>query len=151
MATRDQIWDLVAQSCMYLDSGDYDKYLALVDDGYDYAITSFSPDIRKDMVLLHVNRTELATLLGDIRHHIHLPGKLFRQASLYGVDRKQDGTFAATSYVTVTYTDEDGRSSIFCVGRYRDEIVSDGRGVRLKSRRFEMETRDLGTGCHYPI
>lgn len=151
MAPRDQIWDLVARSCMYLDEAAYDKYLGLVADDYTYTITSFSPDLRKPMVLLRVNKPEISTLLENIDNHVHLPGKLFRQASLYGVEQPQGGLFNATSYLTVTYTDLDGRSAIFCIGRYRDEIVGDDRSLRLKSRRFEMETRDIGTGCHYPI
>ncbi len=150
MTSRDQIWDVVARSCMYLDDGDFNKYLGLVSDDYTYTITSFSPDLRKDMVLLRLNRSEIATLLENIPNHIHLPGKLFRLASLYALEQT-DRVIKATSYVTVTYTDLDGRSGTFCVGRYRDEIVGDDHHLRLKSRRFEMETRDIGTGCHYPI
>lgn len=150
MTSRDQIWDLVARSCMYLDGDEFDKYLGLVADDYSYTITSFSPDLRKDMVLLQLNRSEIATLLENIPNHIHLPGKLFRQASLYAVEQT-DRMVKAMSYVTVSYTDLDGRSGTFCVGRYRDEIVGDDVRLRLRSRRFEMETRDIGTGCHYPI
>ena len=65
--------------------------------------------------------------------------------------RKPDDRYLAMSYVTVTYTNLDGASAIFCVGRYHDDIAGDGNGLRLMSRKFEMETRDIGTGCHYPI
>ena len=151
MSTRDRIWDLVARSCMHLDAEQYDDYLALLDERYEYTISCFSPDLRKEMVLLQLKKDELANLLRNIHNHIHLPGKLFRQASLYSVQPKQDDCYAALSYVTVSYTDLDGASSIFCVGRYHDDIADGGNGTRLISRRFEMETRDIGTGCHYPI
>lgn len=151
MAHREEIWALVAQSCMYLDDAKYDKYLSLATEDYTYTITSFSPDLRRDMVLLSLNKSEIATLLENIHNHVHLPGKLFRQASLYDVEQSQDGLIKATSYLTVAYTDLDGRSAIFCIGRYRDEIIGSDHHLRIKSRRFEMETRDLGTGCHYPI
>jgi len=103
------------------------------------------------MILLQLSKNELGTLLKNIHNHIHLPGKLFRQASLYRVERKPDDRYLAMSYVTVTYTNLDGASAIFCVGRYHDDIAGDGNGLRLMSRKFEMETRDIGTGCHYPI
>ena len=151
MSERDKIWELVAQSCMHLDFEQYDSYLGLLDDSYEYIISCFSPDLRKEMVLLQLNKNELGTLLKNIHNHIHLPGKLFRQASLYRVERKPDDRYLAMSYVTVTYTNLDGASAIFCVGRYHDDIAGDGNGLRLMSRKFEMETRDIGTGCHYPI
>jgi methanesulfonate monooxygenase small subunit len=151
MTDREKVWDLVARSCMHLDNEEFEKYLGLLDDACDYTISSFSPDLRRDMVLLRLNKADLANLLKDIHNHVHLPGKLFRQASLYSVERKQDGVLSATSYVTVTHTNLDGASAVFCVGRYRDDIVDDDADMRLLSRRFEMETRDIGPGCHYPI
>jgi methanesulfonate monooxygenase subunit beta len=151
MSAREQIWDLVASSCMHLDSERFDEYLALLDDNHEYTISCFSPDLRKEMVLLQLKKEELGNLLKNIHNHIHLPGKLFRQASLYSVERKPDDRYSALSYVTVTYTNPDGVSAIFCVGRYHDDIAGDENRLRLMSRRFEMETRDIGTGCHYPI
>jgi hypothetical protein len=74
-----------------------------------------------------------------------------RQASLFSVGRNADDRYSAVSYVTVTYTNLDGASAIFCVARYHDDIAGGGNGLRLMSRRFQMETRDIGTGCHYPI
>jgi methanesulfonate monooxygenase subunit beta len=148
---RDQVWSLVAKSCMHLDHEDYGKYLALVDESYEYAITNFSPDLRKEMVLLQLNRTDLKSLFDNIRNHIRLPGRLFRQASLYDIDPAPGGLFAATSYVTVIHTNLDGVSAVFCVGRYHDRVSVGDHGARLIARRFCMETRDIGPGCHYPI
>jgi len=113
MSEREKIWDLVSQSCMHLDSEQYDSYLELLDDSYEYIISCFSPDLRKEMVLLQLNKNEMGTLLKNIHNHIHLPGKLFRQASLYSVERKPDDRYSAMSYVTVTYTNLDGVSAIF--------------------------------------
>ncbi len=70
---------------------------------------------------------------------------------MYDVERTEDGLFATTTYLTVVYTDLDGASSVFCVGRYHDRLAIDDRGARLMSRCFRMETRDIGPGCHYPI
>jgi 3-phenylpropionate/cinnamic acid dioxygenase small subunit len=151
VAVRDQIWDLVAKSCAYLDHEEYSKYLGLVDDRYEYAIVNFSPDLRKDMVLLQLNRVDIENLFDNIHNHIRLPGRLFRQASMYGVEPVQDGLFVATTYLTVVHTDLDGASSVFCVGRYHDRLSVGDQSARLVSRRFHMETRDIGPGCHFPI
>lgn len=145
-----QAWDLVARSCLYLDREAYPAYLALLDDEYEYSITCYSPDLRKEMIHLKVNKGELTDLVENIHNHIRLSGSLFRQASLYSLEPR-DGGYEAMSYVSVTHTDLDGASKVFCVGRYFDRIALDGGGARLKSREFRMETRDIGPGCHYPI
>ena len=145
-----QAWELVAKSCTYLDREAYAEYLALLDGDYEYTISNYSPDLRKDMIHLKVNKEELANLVGNIHNHIRLQGSLFRQASLYAFEQR-DGLYEAMSYVTVTHTNLDGVSAVFCVGRYHDRISIDARGALLKSREFRMETRDIGPGCHYPI
>jgi methanesulfonate monooxygenase subunit beta len=147
---RDQIWDLVARSCIYLDRDAFTDYLALLDTGCKYAITAYSPDIRKDMTYLSLDKEELANLLSNIGNHIHLPGRFFRQAALYSVEAK-NGYFDALSYVTVFHTNPDGVSSVFCVARYLDQVVLGSQGAILMARTVSMETRDIGAGCHYPI
>ncbi|HXJ53132.1 MAG TPA: hypothetical protein VNH16_17205 [Burkholderiales bacterium] len=145
-----QAWDLVAKSCVYLDREAYPDYLGLLDDDYQYSITCYSPDLRKDMIHLKVNKEELADLVGNIHNHIRLSGSLFRQVSLYSLEQRE-ASYDAMSYVSVTHTNLDGVSKVFCVGRYFDRIAVRNGEVRLKSREFRMETRDIGAGCHYPI
>jgi hypothetical protein len=145
-----QAWDLVAKSCVYLDRESYPDYLRLLDDDYEYTIRCYSPDLRKDMIHLKVNKGELTDLVENIHNHIRLSGSLFRQASLYALEQR-DGLYEAMSYVSVTHTDLDGASKVFCVGRYFDRIAVGDDGARLKSREFRMETRDIGPGCHFPI
>jgi methanesulfonate monooxygenase small subunit len=135
---------------MYLDREAFTDYLALLDSGCRYAITAYSPDIRKDMTYLSLDKGELGDLLSNIANHVHLPGKLFRQAALYSVEEK-GGYWDAMSYVTVIHTNPDGASSVFCVARYSDQIVIGSQGALLTSRTVSMETRDIGAGCHYPI
>lgn len=149
-SVRDQIWDLIARSCAYLDSEAYSDYLALLASDCNYAITTYSPDIRRDMIYLSQNKEELTTLLSNIQNHVRLSGTLFRQASLYTVS-EQNGLYEAVSYVTVIHTNLDGASSIFCAARYFDRVAIGSQGALLKSRTVRMDTRDIGAGCHYPI
>jgi methanesulfonate monooxygenase small subunit len=145
-----QAWELVTKSCMYLDREAYPDYLALLDDDYEYSITCYSPDVRKEMIHLKVNKEELTNLVDNIHNHIRLAGSLFRQVSLYTLEERET-LFDAMSYVSVTHTNLDGASAVFCVGRYFDRISVSNGTARLKSRTFRMETRDIGPGCHYPI
>lgn len=147
---REQVWNVVAQSCLHLDEEKYEQYLELMDEGCVYTISYHSPEIRKDVVLLQHTRQELASLTENIKHHVILPGKLFRQAQLYSVALEAEA-YVATSYVTVTHTDEYGASKLFCVARYLDRLVRSGRGMKLRSRHVRMETRDIGSGCHFPL
>lgn len=147
---RDQIWDVVAQSCLYLDDEKYEQYLGLMDEDCVYTISYYSPEIRKDVVLLQHTRQELSTLTDNIKNHVVMPGKLFRQAQVYTVG-SEGGAYVATSYVTVTHTDENGASRLFCVARYLDRLVPRQGGMKLRSRHVRMETRDIGPGCHFPL
>ena len=145
------MWDLVARSCMHLDAEEYDNYLALLDDALPIHHQLLQPRSEERDGIVAAQQERPGKSAKNIHNHVHLPGKLFRQASLYSVERKPDDRYSAMSYVTVTYTNLDGASAIFCVGRYHDEIAGGEKGLRLMSRRFAMETRDIGTGCHYPI
>jgi len=147
---RERIWDVVARSCQFLDDEEYGRYLDLLDDEFTYTISYYSPDLRKDMVLLQHTKKELAILTDNIKNHVRLSGRLFRQAHLYQVNGG-DGAFDATSYLTVVHTDQDGISRLFCVGRYLDRVAANETAVRLISRHVRMDTRDIGPGCHFPL
>lgn len=147
---RERVWEVVAGSCLFLDAEEYEKYLALMDENFTYGISYYSPDLRKDMVLLHHTKKELSTLTMEISNHVRLPGRLFRQAQLYRLERNSN-SFDVTSYVTITHTNLDGASKLFCVARYFDRIAVHESGGRLMSRRVCMDTRDIGPGCHFPL
>jgi methanesulfonate monooxygenase small subunit len=147
----DPVSALVTRTCMYLDNEEYDKYLDLLHQDCRYSISYFSPDIKKEMVLLEHDKKGLADLLHGIHNHIRLPGRLMRQASVYTAEPDGSDGLTVTSYVTVIHTDLDGTSKVFCAGRYRDLIRFVGSNVQLVARDVRLDTRDLGAGCHYPI
>ncbi|MBM3510168.1 MAG: hypothetical protein FJX61_08545 [Alphaproteobacteria bacterium] len=151
VASNDDIRGLIYRSCLHLDAERFADYIALCADDFRYCITAYSPDLRKDMVWLDLNRTELATLLENVPNHVRLPGKLIRQASVYTIEPNGGATVATTTALIVTYTEPDGTSRVYAVGRYHDRIDVGGAAPLLKSRDVRLETRDLGPGSHVPM
>ncbi len=55
------------------------------------------------------------------------------------VDRAEDGSATAISYVTFLVTSNDGTTSIQGFATYRDRLVEDGGAWRLASRRIDFD------------
>lgn len=150
-ASDDDIKSVIYQSCIYLDDERFADYISLCAPDYRYRITTYSPDLRKDMVWLDHGRQDLATLLDNVANHVRLPGKLTRQASVYVVNRDRGGVAQVTTSLIVTYTEPDGASRVYAVGRYHDVLDVSGDTPLLTSREVRLETRDLGPGSHIPM
>jgi methanesulfonate monooxygenase small subunit len=145
------IAELVAKSCMFLDEERFEDYLTLFAGSSNYRAVSYSPDLRRDLTLLDLNREELETLLRNLQRHVRLPGRLLRLsgASISG-DRRGSDVLVTTPIITV-HTDLEGNSKIFAVGRYRDVVREiDGRPLFVE-REVRLDTRQFGTGSHVPI
>lgn len=141
---------LVARSCLLLDEERFDDYLALYADGSRYSIRTYSPDLRKDMSLLDLDRVELATLLANLRKHVRLAGRFLRLASP-SLEQSTGTTISLTTTVLVTHTDLEGISRVFAAGRYLDTIeLKDGKAL-IKEREVRVDTRQFGTGSHIPL
>jgi len=143
---------LVYRSCMTLDAEDFAGYMALCDGDYRYRITTYSPELHKDMLWLDHGRKDLAAMLEMVPEHVRLPGKFLRHATVYAVEPGEGpGEVKAVSTLSVYYTDPDGETRVFAVGRYHDVVVADAEGAKLRSREVRLETRALGAGSHLPM
>ena len=58
--SADAVKDLIYQSCLVMDDERFDEYLALCTEDYQYKVTAYSPELRKEMVWLEQSRTDLA-------------------------------------------------------------------------------------------
>jgi len=150
--TDDKLRELVYRSCLALDALDFAGYLGLCGDQMRYQIINYSPEIRKDVILMNLDRDGLAALFESLPHHITLPGTLLRHASVYLIERQRNGTVALlTSSLLVVQTDADGLSRIFAAGRYHDTVDITQPVPNLISRTARLETRDIGIGCEVPL
>lgn len=142
---------LVALSCLLLDEEKFEEYLALYADGSRYSIQAFSPDLRKELSLLDLDRPELETLLTNLRKHVHLPGRFLRLAGSTLAESGSGEAVSLTTTVLVTHTDLEGVSRLFAAGRYFDKIeMLNGRAL-IKEREVRVDTRQFGPGSHIPL
>ena len=157
---RQAIEELVYRSCLALDDRDWKGFLALCEEDFRYTITTYSPEIRKDMVWLDHDRKGLDTLLTNLPRHNSDHSPLTRHATVYTVD-VGDGTATVVSALQVFRTQLDGGASeLFAVGRFHDTVklngagpqgVERGAGPKLAKRVVKLDTRLLGYGYHIPF
>jgi methanesulfonate monooxygenase small subunit len=150
---RQAIEELVYRSCLALDDRDYKGFLALCDDDFHYTITTYSPEIRKDMVWLDHDRKGLDTLLTNLPRHNSDHSPITRHATVYTVDvAVGEGTATVVSALQVFRTLLDGGASeLFAVGRFHDTVKLNGATPKLAKRIVKLDTRLLGYGYHIPF
>ena len=152
MPSDQAIREVVYRSSMALDAEDFTAFMDLCSTEFDYRITVYSPEIRKEMIWLDQDYEGMRALLEMIPQHLKRLGTLKRHVSVYIIDHDATAAIATvTSSFIVTHTDPDGVSQLFVARTYYDEVDCRGERYLLKKRRAHLETRDLGIGSHIPI
>jgi methanesulfonate monooxygenase small subunit len=146
------IIQLLTRSCMFLDDEKFEDYLGLFTGTLNYRITAYSPDLRKDLTLLDLNRGELEILFQNLRRHVRLPGRLLRHLGASAFEQLSGSTDCVVKTpIIVVHTDLEGSSKIFAAGKYIDNVESVYGKVLLRNREVRLDTRQFGTGSHLPI
>lgn len=138
---------------MALDARDFNGFLGLCDPSFHYAITAFSPEIRKDMTWLEHDHAGMKTLFANLPKHNSDQSMLSRHVTVYLSAVLEGGATAkVTSALQVFRTTQDGGTTeLFAVGKMID-IVRIGEGVpMLLDRNVRLDTRMLGFGSHIPF
>ena len=138
----DAVKDVIYQSCLTMDDEKFDEYLALCAEDYQYKVTAYSPELRKEMIWLEQSRTDLMAMFEMLPEHVKPEGRFTRHAQVYRV---------APSALTIYFTNDRGDTKVFAIGRYNDVVDTTGAAPRLKSREVRLETRSLGTGSQIPF
>lgn len=148
---RQAIEELVYRSCLALDGKDYKAFLALCDEDFRYTISTYSPEIRREMVWLDHDRKGMETLFTNLPRHNSDHSPLTRHATVYTVEASSIGA-EVVSAVQVFRTQLDGGATeLFAVGRFHDTVRLDGANPKLARRLVRLETRLLGYGYHIPF
>ena len=146
---RQAVEELVYRSCLALDTRDYNAFLALCDEDFRYTISTYSPEIRREMVWLDHDRKGMETLFTNLPRHNSDHSPLTRHATVYTVDEK-NGSLEVVSALQVFKTELDGGATqLFAVGRFHDTV--DPQKMKLAKRVVRLETRLLGYGYHIPF
>lgn len=136
-----------------MDEKDFGGYLDLCDAHYHYAISAYSPEIRKEMIWLEHDREGMKNLFANLPKHNSDHSPLSRHATVYLVEQLEGGTKAkVTSALQVFRTTLDGGATeLFAVGKMIDTVAIRDDGPKLLDRNIRLDTRMLGFGYHVPF
>ena len=155
LALENSVRTLIARSCLLLDEEKFDDWLALWTPAMHYAIHAYSPEIRKDMTWLELDRPQMKQLLAGLRTHERDPSALFRQPAVIEVRIDETARrVEAITNVLVIRTSVHGESSLFASLRYHDTLVLGPDGPLLEDRAVRLSTRVLisdSGGSHVPL
>lgn len=150
---RVDVEELVYESCMLMDANNFNGFLGLCEESFEYVLTAYSYEIKKDMTFLDHDKTELKHLFDLLPKHNTDRNPLTRNAVVYKVDyddAKKEAKVISTLQVYRT-TQDGGRTGLFAVGKYHDTISLQGGKPTLVKRHVKLDTRDMGCGHHIPF
>jgi len=156
----EKVKDTIYRSCLLLDDENWADWLDLCGDDFKYKITSYSPEIRKDMTYQAGNREELKSMTRMLPKHNTDHSPLKRHVSVYTVDLNADDKTATAISSFVVYQNmldginshiDAGENRLFMVGRYIDTLTIDGDIAKFVEREVRLDTRRLDKGSHYVI
>ena len=153
MIPKQAIDELIYRSCMCLDEKDFSGFLKLCDPGFQYTVTAFSPEIRKDMTWLEHDKVGLKQLFDNLPRHNSDHSPITRHVTVYTVDRDgEDSRARVVSGLQVFKTTLDGgETALYAVGKLYDTVKLDGSAPLLLERNVRLDTRMLGIGYHIPF
>jgi methanesulfonate monooxygenase small subunit len=148
---REAVRELVCRSCLLMDEERYAEYLGLCTEDYRYRVTAFSPELRKEMVWLDLNRGDMKNMFDMLPEHVKPEGTLARHVNVCSIQPNGGDDLDVVSTVTVYFTDLRGATRVFAIGRFKDSIDASGEEPRLRAREVRLETRALGAGAQIPL
>jgi len=155
---QQKVRDLVVEGCLHLNAGDYTSFLKLCDSRqFTYAITNFSPEIRKTQCWMQQDYAGLAKVLDLLPTHNSDHARLTRHAIPCRLSARGAGSYEVVSQVAIYRTEWDaenshlqsGATSLYVIGRYLDQVVLTDKGPLLAGRVIDLDTRQVGIGSHH--
>ena len=152
LLVREKVREKLLYSVRLLDSKQYDEFIKLFAENGRYILTAESKEIRHNMTWLDVSKTELAELLEESPKHIHdmaerthilSVGELHLDAS--------NTTVIAESTFSVFRTAIDGRTQVYAVGYYNDELTLINDEWKINQRHVKVQTRLFKTPTPTPL
>jgi methanesulfonate monooxygenase subunit beta len=160
MDVSERIRDTIYQATLLLDGQNWEQWLDLCDEHFEYAIRSFSPEINRDMTYLQLDRAGLASLVKLLPKHNTDHSGLTRHTSVYTIEVSDDTRSAKAVSSVIVYQNmldginshiDAGESRLFLVGKYLDTFKIDNGKPSFLLREVRLENRRLDKGSHWPI
>jgi len=126
------IADVIYRACLLLDDQKFTEWLELCAPEFSYRITTYSPEIRRQMTWYEQDVAGLKGMIEMLPKHNTDHGRLTRHVTVYTVI-------------------DSGETQLFLIGRYHDRFTLGEQGPRFLERNVMLDTRRLDKGSHYPI
>ena len=152
--------DTIYRSTILLDRQNWNEWLSHCDETFQYAIRSWSPEIKKDLTYLALDRNGLASMIKLLPKHNSDHSPLTRHTSVYTVDVDDAAKSAKAVSSVIVYQNlldginshiDAGESRLFLVGKYIDTFKIENDKATFLSREVRIENRRLDKGSHWPI
>ena len=150
----------IYKAAIALDENNWSEWFSLCDDCFDYAITSFSPEINKDMTYFSGDKKELTGLMEMLPKHNTDHSPLHRHTSVYLIDISDDRKSAKAISSVAIYQNmldginshlDSGESRLFVIGKYLDEFIIENGTPKFSKRVAKIDNRRLDKGSHWPL
>ena len=150
----------IYKAALALDDQRWEEWLGLCSPDFHYAITSYSPEINKDMIYLQGSFKEMESMVNMLPKHNTDHSPLHRHTSVYTVDVSDDGKTAEAISSVVFYQNmldgvnshiDAGESRLFLVGKYVDTFEIEGGDAKFVKREVKLDNRRLDKGSHWPL
>ena len=149
--------DVIYRSSLALDRLDFDGFLNLCAPKFRYIISTFSPELRKDITWLDRDFTGMKTLVDVLPLHVSehmIRLSLSRHVTVYTVDFSADlkQADAVSGLQVFTTAKSGGATDLFAVAKYHDTVKLSRGSAKLLRREVRLDTRLLGeTGTLLPL
>jgi methanesulfonate monooxygenase small subunit len=152
-ADRNDVEELVYESCMLLDQKNFTGFMDICTKDFEYKLSAWSPEIRNEMTWLDHDRAEMEDLFKTLPRHNTDASPLTRNAVVYKVKldpaaRRADVISSLQVFRTAA---NGGLTQLYAIGKYHDTVSLEGERPRLLARHVRLDTRDLGWGHHIPF
>ncbi len=150
----------IYKAALALDANDWTGWLDLCDESFAYAITSFSPEINKDMTYFGGDKKELTGLMEMLPKHNTDHSPLHRHTTVYSVKVSDDEKSAEAISSVAIYQNmldginshlDAGESRLFVIGKYYDKFLIKNGEPKFANRETKLENRRLDKGSHWPL
>ena len=152
LLAKESVRERLLCSVRLLDSKRYDQFIELFTENGRYILSAESSEISRSMTWLDVSRSELAELLRESSKHVH---DISERTHILSVDElsfgKSNTSVIAKSTFSVFRTENDGRTEIYAVGYYNDELLMLNGEWKINQRHVKVQTRLFKTPTPTPL
>ena len=148
----------IYKATLALDENNWSEFFELCGDSFTYAITSFSPEINKNMTYFSGDKKEFVGLMDKLPKQNTDHSPLHIHTSVYSVDIAEGGKSAtAISSVTIYQNMLDGinshldsgESRLFVIGKYIDQFSVINDEPTFTNRETKLVNRRIDKGSHW--